>query len=305
MANTWGGFSSYITVNELTEIVRHAAQSQMGFAQVAEAPTGKHLGKGKGDTVQWTFFPNLSTTGGQLDENEPIPSGSLTPVSANASLAEYGNSIDWTGKLEDLARLTVEDSFTKALVDDLRKVENTAAYTVALLTHWKASFASGGDAFVTNNTCATTMNEHLTLANLGYLRKTAEKYNIPKFDGESYLVITGVEGADQLESDSALTNMLIHDSGRAALNGEIGRVKQCRILKDNHKITQKNTSYDEAFLFGADSIVNEIALPWEIRREVGDFGRQVKLAYYSIQAWFKPLNQTSHSQEHIIHVTSQ
>jgi hypothetical protein len=100
--------------------------------------------------------------------------------------------------------------------------------------------------------------------------------------------------------------MLRQDHGRALINGEIGRIAQLRIVKDNHKIdkTAGATSFNEGLLFGADSVQMQVGLPWEVRRQTGDYGRDIGVAYYGIMGWWKMLDMTDHAQEHIIHVTS-
>lgn len=306
MSHSWSGIGSTITVNELTDQIRHAAQDMQGFAQLCNPPTGQALGRGRGDTVQYTFFPNLSTSGGVLSENEEIPEGSLVPVSGTYTVQEYGNSTRWTGKLETLARLPVEDGLMQALINDMRKAQNTAAYTEFNSTSWIANFSSSGDEFRTDGTPASfsnTTNEDLTLANLRFLVKTARKRLIPYFDGESYVYITGVDSADQLRYDSTVVETLRFDSGRAALNGEIGRVAQCRLVEDTHKITTKagtSTTLDVGYLIGADAVINEYALPPEVRAQDKDFGRSIGVAWYFIAAWKKIYSQTLHSKEHVI-----
>jgi len=306
MPQSWGSYSSLINVNQLTEDVRHAAQDLLGFSQLASPPTGKALGLNAGDTVQYTYFPRVSSSGGQLDENEEIPESSVTPIKGTYSVAEFGNSMKWTGKLEDLSRLSIEDDFMVALVEDLKRLENDAVYDQAVLTDYVAVFNSAtGNEFVTNATPTKANDTGLNLANLRFLRRKARAQLIPPFDGESYVVVTGVDDADSLCYDTDVTDLLREDSGRSALNGEVGRVAGCRIVEDTHKIAKiGSTSFDQVILFGADSIVNEVALPWEIREEVKDFRRQVAVAYYSIQTWYKVLDQTLHSREHMIRASS-
>lgn len=303
MSQTWGTQSSLINVNELQDFIRHESQHMLGFQQLANPPTGQAIGLGRGSTVQLTYYPNVSRAGGRINENERVPRTSLTPVSTTYTLLEFGNAIDWTGSFEAFARLEPEDVFITALVDDLRKLENYECYTAAIATHWKAVFAATYE-FVTNNTPTQTMTQHPTRDNLRKLVKSAKGHNIPYYDGESYAFVTGNIGTDALAYDDDVVTSLNEDSGRSALNGEIGRVVQCRIIEDNYSITQKNTSYDECVLFGADAVLNDIAMPWEIRDEVDDFYRQMSIAYLQYGVWHKIYNQTSHSREHVIHVTS-
>lgn len=315
MAHSWSGIGSTITVNELTDYIRHAAQEMQGFAQLCNPPTGEALGRGRGDTVQYTFFPNLSVSGGVLTENEEMPEGSLVPISGTYVVQEYGNSTRWSGKLAELARLPIEDGLVQALIDDMHKAQNTAAYTEFNSTSWIATFNSTADEFRTDGVAASftnVANEDLTLANLRFLTKTARKNLIPYFDGESYIYISGVDSLDNLRYDSTVTTMLQYDSGRAALNGEVGRIAQCRLVEDNHKIAKVGGSssgaganLDVGFLVGADAVINEYALPPEVRAQDKDYGRSIGVAWYFIAAWKKIYSQTLHSKEHVIAVRSK
>ncbi len=305
MTQSWSGISSTITVNELTEFIRHAAQDMQGFAQLCNPPTGQALGRGRGDTVQYTFFPNLSVSGGVLAENEEIPEGSLVPISGSYVVQEYGNSTKWTGKLETLSKLPVEDGFVQALINDMRKAQNTAAFLEFDDTDWIANFSGSGNEFRTDGVAASfsnTTNSDLSLANLRYLVRQARKRLIPYFDGESYLVVSGVDSLDALRFDSTVTTMLQYDSGRAALNGEVGRLAQCRLVEDSHKVAKAgaSTTIDSVYLIGADAVVNEYALPPEVRAQDKDFGRSIAVAWYFIAAWKKIYSQTLHSKEHVI-----
>lgn len=306
-SNTWAGLKGQITVPELTELVRMEAQEIQGIAQVASPPTGKALGLEAGEQGQYTYVQEMDETqGGALNENEPISTDGVTPIKATFTVTEYGHGIAYTGKLRDLSRLDMDDIHMKSLDAHRRKLENSQVYTELSSTDWKFSFHTTPTSyeFVTNGTATNTTYADLGLRDLSLLRTKAKKKKIPFWDGESYLYVTGADAIEALESDSDLTNLLKEDSGRAALNGEIGRVKQCRIVEDNHKIAQHPGNFDEGFLCGADAVVNEFALPWEMRFEVSDFGRSKKLAYYGIADWFKVLDQTTHSMEHIIHVTA-
>lgn len=315
MSQSWSGIGSAITVNELTEYIRHAAQEMQGFAQLCNPPTGEALGRGKGDTVQYTFFPNLSVSGGVLLENEEMPEGSLVPISGTYVVQEYGNSTRWTGKLQALSRLPLEDGLVQALINDMKKAQNTAAFTEFDATSWIATFNSTAAEFRTDGVAASftnVANQNLTMANLRFLVRKARTNLIPYFDGESYIYISGVDSLDSLRYDSAVTTMLQHDSGRASLNGEVGRICQCRLVEDNHKITKVGGSssgdgllLDTGYLVGADAVVNEYALPPEVRAQDKDFGRSIQVAWYFIAAWKKIYSQTLHGKENVIKVTSK
>jgi len=311
MSQTWGSYASLINVNELSEYVRHAALDMLGFAQLCNAPTGGALGRERGDTVQYTYYPDVTTAGGELSETDEVPTTSITPIKGTYTIAEFGNAIELTEKLQDLSRLDAESDLIQAMVRDMKRLENGQAYDAFSETHWLATFNATADEFVTNNTLTSVANQQLDLENLRFLVRQAEKRLIPFFDGESYAVVTGVDSADALCYDSTVTNLLKEDSGRAALNGEVGRIGKSRIIRDTQKVakvgggaTGAGALLDETFLIGADAVVHEVATPWEMRAEDRDLGRKVKLGYLGKMAWVKMLSQTLHSKEHVIKVDS-
>jgi len=311
MSHAWGTFSSLINVNELSEYVRHAALDMLGFAQLCNAPTGGAIGREKGDTVQYTYYPDVTVAGGELTETDEVPTTSVTPVKGTYVIKEFGNAVTLTSKLQDLSRLDVESDLVQALVKDMKRLENSQAYDAFNSTHWLASFATT-DEFVTNNTLTAAATQQLDLDNLRFVVRQAEKRLIPYFDGESYVYATGVDSSDALCFDTVVTNLLKEDSGRAALNGEVGRIGRCRIIRDTQKIAKVGGSssgagaqLDEGFLIGADAVVHEVATPWEMRAEDRDLGRKVKLGYLGKMAWVKMLSQTLHSREMVIKVDSQ
>jgi hypothetical protein len=280
----------------------------MAFSQLATPdPTGSALGLGAGDTGSYVYAPDVGTEGGRIPEHSTIPATSLVPVKSTFTVYEYGNKIPYTGKLKDLSKINVEEVHIRSLRNDHQKAWNTNAYSVFDDTYWRYCCSSvvADREFVINNTPTKTQNIDLDLANLGKLHALAETNNIPYWDGESYMVVIHPYTHEALTSDSTVATLLSRDSGRAALNGELGRVRNCRLIKDNHKLaTTGAAGYYEFFLVGADAVVEELSLPIEIRKQDDDFGRLLEIAWYVIGNHFKPLNATSHTKEHIIRAGS-
>ena len=312
MGQSWSvtADGGYATEPELTKLVRMQAQEAQGMAQLVNPPDEANLGKGKGDTVSFLFFRNVATQGGALTESNPIPKTKMTLVKSSFTITEYGNSLEWTEKLEDLARVDVNHPFMRGLMDDLRKVENDAVYDQAVLTDWKCVFDHASNntiTFTTNGTPGAAALADPQWPGLIRLAGEAEDRLIPYFDGESYVYVTGQQAITKLRLDTANgLELLKYESGRAALNGELGRIAGMRIIKDNHKIdkTAGASAFNEGLLFGADAVQLQVGLPWEVRRQLGDYGREIGVAYYGIMGWKKMMDQTDHSQEHIIHVSS-
>lgn len=306
MTQTWGSYASLINVNELTEYVRHAALEMLAFSQLCNAPTGKSLGKNTGDTVQYTYFPDVTTEGGELNETDDVPTTGLTPIKGTYQIKEFGNALELTEKLTDLSRLDVENDHVQALVKDMRRLENGQAFAQFQATDWVASFATT-NAFATNGV-PTTNTAQLGFAELRFMVANAEKRHIPYFDGESYVLATGVDSADNLCNDTKVFEALRYDSGRAVLNGEVGRLGKVRVIRDSHKVakvsggTGQGAFLDAGVLVGADAVTHDVACPWEMRAEDRDLHRKVKLGYLGKMVWKKILSQDEHGREHVIRI---
>lgn len=310
MGASWAGLSATINVNELNEYVRHAALEMLGMAQLANAPTGGALGRKKGDIVQYTYYPNVNTSGGELSEHERVPRTSLTPIKGTYQIKEYGNALEWTETLEELSRLDVESDFMKALVDDLRRLENHLAFTEFDASSWIYTPSSTTDGYVTDGTATVTASGTMTFAKLRELVKHAEKGLIPYFDGENYVYATGVDSMDSLRYDTTVVGAIQQQSGRSALNGECGVLANCRLVKDTHKcghiggVAAATVLISKGYLVGGDAVLHEVAAAPEIRAEDEDFGRQVAVAYLFRGCYKKIYSQSLHSKEHIIKVAS-
>lgn len=308
----FSNYKSTVTVPNLTKIVRHAVQAVQGFNQLCNPPSGAAIGKNNGDTNTLVFYPELANEGSELNEYEDIPMGDITPFRVEYTIKEYGYGIPTTEKLEYLSQIEVENNLTKALSDQLKKTQNSLAFAEFDATKWIVNLSASGNEFRTDGVAGSfsnTSNKNVDFAGLQYIVRQAKLNNIPTYDGESYVLVTGVNTCDNIRYDSTVTTSM-SNSGMAkeALNGEVGRLAGCRIIEENHKATQLlNISasegiLDKTYLVGADAVLNEYALAPEIRYEEEDFGRIKKIAYIFNGAWKKIYSQASNSREHVIKV---
>lgn len=89
-------------------------------------------------------------------------------------------------------------------------------------------------------------------------------------------------------------------------SGEVGRYYGCRFIEENNvlKNTLGGSTFGEAVFFGADAVMEGVAIPEEVRARVpGDYGRRKGIAWYAILGWKKIWDYSDDSEEHIIHVT--
>ena len=114
--NSLGGFM--FSVN-LSRKLRTALQPMVRFRQFCDAREA--FGLGKGDTFNWDVYSDVATQGGELAETANMPETNFTITQASLTITEYGNSVPFTKKLDDLSEQPVTEIIHKVLKNDARK----------------------------------------------------------------------------------------------------------------------------------------------------------------------------------------
>lgn len=306
ISNTQLGYRSLVDVDNLQEKVRIEALERLGFAQMLNEDAGTAIGKNNGDTVVYTYYPQLTVDALAVDETDELPRQTVVPVRGSYTVSEYGAAIPLTGKLKDLSNIDNEEVYVSLLADHMQKKENLIAANLARTTSWKYVYLAAGNNFTTNGTASGTQNEDLSFDNLCDLTAEAEDRNIPTYDGENYVVVARGRTINSLAKSSAVTNMIQNTMPESALNKEIGIVGNARLIKDTQAsvIGTSTGSFLEHFLFGADALLKELAVAPELSFESDNHGRFREIAYSWIAGYAKIYSQSAHSKEHIIHITS-
>lgn len=307
--NSQGGFYS---VPELSQKLRVAAQPLKRFRAFV-SPLGAG-GRGKSDTVFFDKIGNLATPGGSILETNTIPLTQHLIKQGTATITEYANGVDFTGKLLALSQLSPEDGISISLRNDAAKVLDSAASVEFKAAEYKAvQSASGNVVFTTNGTATATATVDLSGVNIRALVNFFRKRNVPFVDGSSYVILTSVQGYSGLHADTAsggyvdiskYTDMLAKDLYR----GEVGRFYMTRIVEETNVLSNtigSGSALGEAVMFGDDAVVEVVAVPEELREKIPtDFGRSQGLAWYALLGFKKIWSFAVDAEEHIIHITS-
>lgn len=191
--NSLGGF---LGNRKLSRTIRHAAQPLQKFRQFCQIKEA--LGKNKNDLIFFDKVSNVATAGGTLVETNTMPETQVTIRTGTLQVTEYGNSIPFTGKLEDLAEFDVDNVITVALRNDQAKVLDSQVASKFVLTQLKYTCltASTVGSFETaaSNTATGTTTASCNF-DLYHLKQCADKLatlNTPKYDGENYICIASV-----------------------------------------------------------------------------------------------------------------
>src|SRR3990167_2516184 len=247
--NSLGGFLSN---NELSLKVRHAAQTIQKFRQFVEPEAAS--GSGRGDKVFFNKISNISIAGGTLIETDTIPKRNFTIKQGTLTITEYGNSIPYTLKARTLSEVELPEIVKQVLRNDMAKVLDSNAATQFTNTDYVATITNTATTtFGTAGLALATAGGNLSDKNHRDIVDQMKKLNIPTFDGESYINISSTNNIrgvyDFFEAKAMQTTM------EPLFRGEVGQYYKARFVEETNFLSNTKGSsgiYGASVYFGAD-----------------------------------------------------
>lgn len=284
VTNTLGG---YMYSDNLSKVLRHAVQPLCKFRQFADVKDAAVQGKGKGDTFHWNVYSDVATQGTVLTETSTMPETNFTITQGTMTITEYGNSVPYTGKLDDLSEHPVKEVINKVLKNDAKKAFDAAAHAQFNATPLRV-IATGGTAtnavtLYTNGTVTGTNNVALGLDHVKVIADLMKERNIPPYEGDDYFAIANVTTLRKFKDDLEAIRKYTAEGFGMIANGEVGRAENTRFVEQNNiaKANWTNAKSNWAFFFGADTVAEGIAVPEEMRGKIPtDYGRSRGIAWY-------------------------
>jgi len=307
----------YLWAPNLSEYMRLQNQTVVKFRQFCDvlendADGRPLLGKHRGDTWAWNVYSNLSTTGRQLDETERMPTSGFKVAQYSAKLAEYGNSVEYTGKLDDMSEQPIKNIINKLLKLDTAKTFDIAAWTQFNATPLRIGPSSGSStsvlgALAVNGIPAITHAVELGKGHIEPISTLMKERGIPAYDNGDYYAIARPGAYTLLKSDIEGIQTYTETGLAQIKNGEIGRYRGVRFVEQTNIprggaadsttfnpqtntadpwdiYTSKNA--DWVFFMGADTVSEGVAIPEELRGQIpGDFGRERAIAWYALEGF--------------------
>ena len=284
LTNSLGG---YMWSPNLSKVLRMALQPLVKFRQFADIKDAAVQGKGKGDTFHWNVYQNIATQGTVLTEGTAIPQSNFTIVQGTMTITEYGNSVPYTGKLDDLSEHPVREIVQKVLKNDAKKALDQAAYDQFNATPLRVIPTAGTDTaaitLYTNGTVTGTNNVALGKAHVKNIVDTMKERNIPPYEGDDYFAIAHPTTLRNFKNDLESMKVYVQEGFQMIMNGEIGRYESTRFIEQTNiaKETFVNAKSNWAYFFGADTVAEGIAVPEEMRGMIPqDYGRSRGIAWY-------------------------
>jgi len=271
---------------KLSKKLRIQAQRLMKLRQFVKPEPG--FGKNKGDTVAINKFSAPARGSRVLSELAPMPVNSIKQGQLLLTVQEYGTSLQYTGKKEDLADYNVNDPFQKALKLDMAVALDAMVGDQFVATDVSLKRSNG--TILTNGTTevgTTALTTAILRMMVAWLEEgnniTPPKEPTPYYDeGNNYILVGSPNLIRGLLDDTSANS--ITDVGKYAhpediYNGEIGMYDGVRIIKENNYFSNPN-GVGAGVLFGDDPVVEVVAVPEEIRYQEADYQRAKGVAWY-------------------------
>jgi len=301
VTNSLGG---YMYSDNLSKVLRMAVQPMVKFRQFADIKDAALQEKKKGDAFHWDVFSDVATRGTTLTETSTMPETNFTISQGTMTITEYGNSVPYTGKLDDLSALPVKEIINKVLKNDAKKVFDIAAFNqfnACKLRVVPATSGTSTDAITltTNGTATGTNQVALGKGHVKAIVDLMKERNIPPYMGDDYMALSHPSTYRTFKNELESVHQYTDRGFQMILNGEIGRYENCRFVEqtsipkggaaDSTTFAPQTDTADLwdggdsswAFFFGDDTVAEGIVIPEEMRGKIpSDYGRSRGIAWY-------------------------
>ena len=277
----------YMWSPNLSRKLRTALQPMVRFRQFCDAKEA--FGLGIGATFNWNIYSDVQQAGTTLVENQVMPETNFVITQNSLTITEYGNSVPFTKKLDDLSEQPVTEIIHKVLKNDARKVLDLAAYNQFNASPYRI-WGVGTSTIVvnTNGTVSGTSSGPLTSTLVKVIADYMAEQNVPTFDGVNYMAIFRPTPLRPFKNNLEGINQYTPEGWHGIMNGEKGRYEGIRFVEQTNIPLATNAlgatfaNTDRGFFFGSDTVVEAFAIPEEIRGKIPtDYGRSRGIAWYA------------------------
>ena len=277
----------YMYSDRLSKVLRYAVQPLVKFRQFADVKDAAGQGKGKGDVYHWNVYSDVANQGAAIIETNTMPETNFTITQGTLTMTEHGNSVPYTGKLDDLSEHSVTEVIDKVLKNDAKKAFDIASHAQFDLTPLRVVPTSGtatdSVALTTNGTATETNAVGMGKDHVKAIVDLMKERNIPPYMGDDYGCLGHPSTFRQLKNDLESVHQYTPEGFRMILNGEIGRYENARFFEQTNiaKSGFASAKSNWAYYFGGDTVAEAIVIPEEMRGKIpSDYGRSRGIAWY-------------------------
>lgn len=274
--NVLGG---YMWSQNLSRKLRTALQPMTRFRQFCDVKEA--FGKHKGDTFSWNVYSDVQDQGGEIAETQVVPETNFTISQKSLTVNEYGNSVPFTQTLDDLSEQPLVEIIHKVLKHDARKALDKAAYDQFALTPIRVVGTSSTTITVTeNSTPSGAPAGEFTNTHAKLIADEMAEREIPTYDGNNYMALARPTTLRTFKNNLEDIHKYVTEGWHVIMNGEKGRYEGIRYCEQTNIANKGWTNSDEIFFFGADTVVEAVSTPEEIRGKIpSDYGRSRGVAW--------------------------
>lgn len=285
--NSAGGF---MYSGELSDVLRNALQPMTRFLQHCDADDFTDKGLHAGDAFQWNVYSDVGTAGGRIAENQRMPETGFTISQKSGTVFEFGNSVPYTGRLDNRSRHPVKQIINKALRNDCVKAFEGEAHAQFELTPLKATTTLVGalifEEVVGGGAPAATATVQMLNFHIKAASDEMKDRDIPVWTDGNYRCITRPKNMRPFKDELETLHQHVDEGFQRLLNGEVGRHWEgIRFFEQTHIAKEVYSGFpagDDAFFFGEDTVIEAIVCPPEMRGKLpGDYGRDRGVAWFA------------------------
>jgi len=286
----------YMYSRQLSNVLRANVQPLVKFRQFADVHDISQQGKKKGDIFTWDVFSDVVAAGQVLVETNTMPETNFTITQGTLTVTEAGNSVPYSGKLDNLSKFPVEDVIKKVLKNDCVKYMDRSAWTQFNQTLIRVIPTGGTDTaavtIYTNGTVTGTNSIAYSNNHAKSIVDAMKERNIPAYIADDYYAIAWPSTLRTFKNNLETIHQYSETGFNLIMNGEIGRYENTRYIEQTNiakgtgtdgitTTAWTNGKSDWMFFFGNDTVAEAIAVPEEMRGKIPtDYGRSKGIAWY-------------------------
>lgn len=316
--NSLGGFMYSLN---LSDELRMAVQPLQKFRQFCDVKDATQQGKKKGDLFTWDVYQDVATRApSSLAETNTMPETNFTITQGTLTITEGGNSVPYSGKLDDLSKHPVKTIIQKVLKNDASKWFDAKSHAQFNATPLRIVASGGTDTssilLTTNGTATQTNNIIFGTGHAKSISDTMRERNIPGYEVDDYIALGWPTTFRGVKNTLETLHQYTEQGLKMIFNGEMGRYEKTRYVEQtnvpkggaNDSTTWNaftgtadawnNAKSDWIFFFGADTVAEAIAVPEEMRGKIPtDYGRSRGVAWYYLGGFglVHPLDSANNS----------
>jgi N4-gp56 family major capsid protein len=232
--NSLGGF---MYSDELSDILRTALQPIVRFRQFCDAKDATDKGLGKGDLFHWNVYSDVAEGGEELEELEAMPETSFEIEQGSLTVAEYGNSVPYSGKLDNLSKQPVSEIIHKVLKNDAKKTLDGAAHAQFNETPLTVTPTSGTHASAVTfeeGGCTITNNVAMGKDHIKSITDGMKERSIPPYMNDDYFAIGWPTTFRTVKNNLEDIHKYVETGFTKIMNGEIGRYEGVRFVEQTN-----------------------------------------------------------------------